>query len=245
MKIRHRRASFLLLLLTLYAANSAACMDEALMTQQYHVIGKAYNSDNQLIYIEKLRHSSNKSGGQLITEYILPDGNALAVKQVDYDCRPTSPAYSLQNPDGSISESVYWAGENISSYIGGEAKVLKVPNGDNIFDAGFDNYIKMNWESLMAGKKMKVNYLFARKNRFLKLKLARSETPAFLLGEAGSDIVFFKIGANNLILRMLSDPIYVGYEVSTRTLKYYSGPSNLPMMSAQKSLLIRYQNARI
>ena len=130
----------------------------------------------------------------------------------------------------------------VESYQDSEITELKIPDEPSIVDAGFDNAIKTRWDALISGNKVAFNYLFARDNKFLKLRFVKSAPPKILEQEADESIVFFRIAANNLIFRILSSPIYVGYDRNTRDLKYYFGPSNLPSMRAQKSVLIRYDN---
>ena len=230
------------ILLTSVSAQTHACIADWLQQQEFAVQGVASDPDGNVLYVEQLQHESNNSGGWLTVEYTDPNGGPLADKKVKYDCRATTPSFVLKDRTNGNEEGVRWMEDSIESYQGDEVTRLSIPDGPSIVDAGFDNAIKKSWDILMAGKKVAFNYLFARDNKFLKLRFVKSKPPAALKGEASENIVFFRIAANNLVFRLLSSPIYVGYDRSSKDLKYYLGPSNLPMMRDQKKVLIRYRD---
>ena len=211
----------------------------------YSVIGDAFDDSGKWIYSERLVYQHADNGGQLTTLYSLPDNTPLAIKEVDFICNPTSPQFILTDLETGYVEGVQWItdGNQVFSYQGDIKEKLEVPDGISIFDAGFDNTIKLHWDTLISGKSLKVNYLFARDNKFLALRLKKTDLPKSIDLRANPGDVFFRISANNLIFRMLSSPLFVGYDQETRTLKYYAGPSNLPMMEEEKKILIRYRNS--
>ena len=232
----------LLIFLAGVSAQTHACIADWLQQQEFAVQGVASDPEGNVLYVEQLEHQSNDSGGWLTVEYTDPTGDPLADKQVNYDCRATTPSFVLKDRTNGNEEGVRWMEDVIESYQNSDITRLSVPNGPSIVDAGFDNAIKTSWDTLMAGKKVSFNYLFARDNKFLKLRFVKSKPPSVLEGEASENIVFFRIAANNLLFRMLSSPIYVGYDRSSKDLKYYLGPSNLPMMRDKKEVLIRYSD---
>ena len=212
--------------------------------QAYHVLGQAYDSDGELIYTETLTYAPDEQGGRLHTYYENPDNEKLAFKEVLFANSLTAPGFSLTDLATKEREGVEWLpdGQAIRSYQGDSSATLAVPKGPKIFDAGFDHFIKLNWDALIKGETLKVNYLFARDNKFIKLRLKKSPPPKNHLIETVDDQAFFKISANNLLFRMLSSPLFVGYDLNSRSLRYYSGPSNLPMMKDEKQVLIVYQS---
>ena len=218
--------------------------------KNYQVQGIASSVDNKPLYIEKLSFKAidgedNLQGGVLEVEYRLPDGEMLAEKTVSYSCRMTAPDFQLRDAKSSEDEGVIWQGGELISYQKDQSEVLTPPKGNLIIDAGFDHFIKQHWRTLIDGKAVKVNYLFPRDNVFIKLRVQKSSAPNGLneveLAE-NRDIVFFKISANNLLFRLFSSPISVGYD-SSQSLRYFIGPSNLPMMRDQKQVIIRYSNS--
>lgn len=230
------------LLLLLVASPAYSCVADWLQQQRFYVQGVASDEGGDVLYVERLQHIPGESGGILTVEYTNPDGATLAEKEVQYNCRSTTPSFVLRDRVSGINEGVTWREDLVESYQDSEITRLEIPDGPSIVDAGFDNAIKTSWDTLMNGNKVAFNYLFARDNKFLKLRFVKTSPPKILKQEAPDNIVFFRIAANNLLFRMLSSPIYVGYDRMTRDLKYYFGPSNLPTMRDQKSVLIRYNN---
>ncbi|MGI9319017.1 MAG: hypothetical protein ACR2QW_16950, partial [bacterium] len=210
--------------------------------QQFNVQGIATDPNGEILYLERLHRVPGETGGILKVEYSDPKGIPLADKIVDYDCRATTPSFELTDRLNGRKEGVTWTQDLVKSYQDLNINTLDVPDSPSIVDAGFDNAIKLSWDALLAGDNVSFNYLFARENKFLKLRFVKSKPPEILRSEVSGDVVFFRIAANNLIFRILSSPIYVGYDHFTRDLKYYYGPSNLPMMKEQKNVLIRYKN---
>ena len=228
--------------LALFPGFAAACVEPFLKSQEYAVIGEAFDNDGELLYTETLIHRADDTGGSLETRYRLPQGVEIARKTVEYDCRPTAPSFELQETTSGQLEGARWVGDRIEVFSGDELTSLEVPEGPLIFDAGFDNSIKLNWDRLMDGETLTVNYLFSRAGRFLELRLQQSEAPDNATGVTTDGVVYFRISANNPFLRLFSSSLFVGYDREDRSLRYYSGPSNLPMMRDQKQVLIRYRD---
>ena len=242
--MRKLQLVFLAVFPLIWIQTSTACDVFIPDTNGYRVQGDAYDWDGNLLYSEYLQFQPSETGGKLKVSYSLPDAGEFARKVADFNCQPTTPAFKLTDVSSQNQEGVEWQpdGKSIISFQNGERTELEVPDGITIFDAGFDNTIKRHWDSLVAGEQLKVNYLFARDNRFLTLRIAKSEPPADIDPDSVRDVFFFRISANNLIFRMLSKPLYVGYTPQTRSLAYYIGPSNLPTMRDQKAIVIRYRD---
>lgn len=217
------------------------CITQDLPSQRFSLEGRATTIDGEHLYTEYLHHRNDGRGDILMVDYTDPGGTTFALKTVDYACNPTTPSFELKDMDAGTVEGVRWSESVIQAYQGSDSVQLEVPEGPIIVDAGFDNAIKLSWEKMMSGEKVAYKYLFARDQRFLKLRFHKSTPPDLPNQRFDDDIVFFKVGANNFIFRMLSSPIYVGYQRDTRELKYYYGPSNLPAMKKQKEVFITYK----
>lgn len=232
---------FATVVVLLLAPSAYGCMPPALLSQQFYVEGRATTLAGEHLYTERLKHRRDDKGGNLKVDYSNPQGKTFALKTVNYGCNATAPSFELKDMGSGIVEGVRWVDDGVQAYQGSEATELDMPRGPVIVDAGFDNAIKLSWDRMMNGEKVAYKYLFARDKKFLKLRFVKSDPPQLPNKNFDSDIVFFKVAANNFIFRLLSAPIYVGYEKNTKELKYYYGPSNLPTMKDQKAVLISYQ----
>ena len=222
-------------------ALAASCGDEPIFQQEYKVKGTAKNKVGTMLYYEVLEFKTSQSGGYLSVDYFAPDDSVLATKQVSFNCRPTAPDFELTDMTTNEKEGVVVESEKIKSYQGSESSTLSIPDNQLVIDAGFDNAVKMNWDKLVAGGKVPFSYLFARDNKFFKLRLEKVDASKVDFPNTDENVIFFKIDANNLIFRLFSSPLFLGYESDSKSLRYYSGPSNLPMMKDEKSILITYQ----
>lgn len=219
---------------------AAACVAEWALEQKFDVRGDAHTLDGIPLYTEYLAHRPDGQGGKLTVRYTTPQGAPIADKDVEYRCNATTPSFRLVDHNTGEVEGVNWKEGIVETFQGEEMKRIDPPPGPAIVDSGFDNAIKLHWDELIEGNDVTFHYLFPRNGSFLKLRLRQSEAPPALANEGNDNTVFFTIAANNLFLRALSKPIFVGYDKDTRSLRYYLGPSNLPTMRENKVVLIRY-----
>ena len=218
-----------------------ACVVPDFLNQEFLIKGIAENPDGKILYEEVLKQKPGSLGGKLHVSYSSPEGITFATKVVEYNCNPTTPSFTLlDNITGEV-EGVNWSFENVESFQDERSTIIAHPNNQFIIDAGFNNAIKLNWKILLEGQSVIFDYLFARENRFLKLRFEKTEVPRSINGESTSMNVFFKIAPNNVILRAISSPIFVGYNQYSRVLRYYIGPTNLPMLVGGEKVIIRYQ----
>lgn len=218
-----------------------ACDIPEYLDQEFLIKGVAQSSDGNILYEEILIQEPGSSGGKLHVSYSAPDGAVLATKIVDYNCNPTTPSFKLLDKTTGEVEGVKWSIDNIESYQDDQNTIIEHPNSQYIIDAGFDNAIKLKWDELIEGQQIVFDYLFARKNRFLKLRFEKSTAPLVVNGESKPTDIFFKVVPNNMILRAISSPIFVGYNKYSRELRYYIGPTNLPMHVGDEKVIIRYE----
>ena len=226
--------------LVLVPIGSHACVDDWLQRQAYAMTSDALDKNGSIVYRESLHHEAGANGGVLRVHYTLPDGGLLASKTVEYDCRPTTPSYKMSDADGRLLEAVIWAGSELTAQSGESSEIHPVPEGPAIVDAGFDNTIKLHWEELIRGETLDFNYFFVRQGRFVKLRFARDESPPESLLSGDDDLVHFRITPSNTFLRLFAKPLNVSYNRGPRELRYYYGPTNLPMLGDVGRVLIRY-----
>lgn len=224
-----------------YLGSAMACIDPSISMERFRIIGVASTLSGEILYSEELVKTPNETGGSLAVDYRKPNGEPLAFKIADYRCNPTTPSFVLEDRTSGRKEGVQWNQSDLVSFQGDSTTTLAQPEGPAVVDAGFDNVIKLNWDILLAGNRVTYDYLFARRNRFLKLRFSRADIPQKIAPRIDKRAVFFKVGANNLLFRLLSSPIYVGYDPETRDLLYYYGPTNLPMLDMEQPILISYQ----
>lgn len=222
------------------ASPAFACIAPSFELKDYQVTGKAY-ADNELVYIETLNYASGERGGTLQVEYAAPDSSLIARKQVDFNCRLSAPDFTITDNIANAVEGASHQQNAIVTFVNQEKQTVNTPASDYVIDAGFDHFVRQNWQPLVSGKTLSADYLFAREGKFLRLRFEKSEAPDNLAKHELEEVVFFKVSANNLLFRLLSSAIYVGYDVNSQELRYYMGPSNVPAMRDYKNIVIEYE----
>ena len=91
-----------------------------------------------------------------------------------------------------------------------------------VIDAGFDYFIRENWQDLLASKQLKFYFLAPVRQSLVKLRMQQKPC------SYGSDThVCFSINPANWIVRLLLDPIELGYDRHTQQLSRYRGLANI------------------
>jgi hypothetical protein len=96
------------------------------------------------------------------------------------------------------------------------------PNLPVVIDAGFDTFVTTNWDSLLAGNNKSFQFPFAARESLVKLRIK----PMSCTYDSEADQCF-SLEMNNWFLRMLVDPIELGYDAKLKRLTRYRGLSNI------------------
>ena len=188
------------LLLTLLLTTKATAED-------YSFIGKAYDLDsNELLYTE---HHTYTSPTIHKVEYKEPNGNVFATKIINYENSFFSPNFILKNNKN---------GETINVKKEDEKFILKYRESNKssintnivedsstlVIDAGFDNFIKRKWKTLISGKSISVNYLIPSQGDSYKLILKKVNCD-------NPNNYCFSISASSFFIRIFSSELKLTY----------------------------------
>lgn len=91
-----------------------------------------------------------------------------------------------------------------------------------VIDAGFDEFVRDNWDSLVAGESKQFQFPFAARESLIKLSIASARC-----SYATETDQCFSLELNNWLLSMLSDPIELGYDANSQRLTRFRGISNI------------------
>jgi hypothetical protein len=154
----------------------------------------------------------------------------IARKLLDYRSGATTPSFVQQNFYSSEVIEVELRDEEVRMAVidaaSSEAKKITTEKADDklpvVIDAGFDEFVRSNWDSLLEGEKKHFMFPFAEKSSLLELRIKRSGCSY----ETTSDQCF-KLELSNWLVRMLVAPIELGYDPEQRRLVRYRGLSNI------------------
>jgi hypothetical protein len=203
---------------TAYAAENAG-----------HAIGEARDLKNdEFLYREV--YCSNGNPDEVEVIYSNETGKLLARKLLDYRSGPTTPSFVQQNfyssevievglLDGQVTMKVLDA-------VSSEPKKVSSTQTDDrlpvVIDAGFDEFVRSHWNSLVSGEKKRFLFPFAERDSLVELRIR----PAACSYPSETDQCF-KLEIANWFVRMLVKPIELGYDPELRRLTRYRGLSNI------------------
>lgn len=194
--------------------------------------GYAYDiREDTLRYVESYHQDYDQKGDlkQSKVNYLSPDKEVLATKQLDYRAHPYAPEFTFENQVAVYSESLQWVGKNRVKIRYRELdkpwreKVLEVEE-PIVADAGFDTFLKDHLSRLIAGETVKFNFLNPA-----RLDWFRFDAVAL---DSTSTTVQVKVAPRNTLLRWVVEPILLTYQRSATPetqprLLHYSGLTNM------------------
>lgn len=191
------------------------------------VIGAAYDPDSQ-VHLYSEAHCS--SGDALAREVIYrgADNRLLAHKLLNYQTGPTTPSYVQRNVYAGESITVEVQQDGVAMMVTNSAGMSKAftarvdANLPLVIDAGFDAFVRENWAKLVSGQSKRFQFPFAGRESLVNLRIR----PAQCSYEAGTNQCF-QLELDNWALRLIVDPIELGYDEGSRRLVRYRGLSNI------------------
>ena len=193
-------------------------------------IGDAFGLEtNVLLYSE-----THCVGKGLEREVVYRDARQrlIAHKILRYQDSPTAPSFvarnyysreviSIESAPHSITMSMRKMGESDPESV--QTVVVKPKsNMAVVIDAGFDNYVKSNWDKLEASESQIFQFPIATREILVDLKISLKDCSYKTKTET-----CFSLEIDNWFFRLLSDPIELGYDTNLRRLSRYRGLSNI------------------
>ena len=192
-------------------------------------IGEAFDLESdELLYSETHCLSRDALAREVIYRNV--NGQLIAHKSLSYETGLTTPSFVQRNFYSQESIEVELKQDELtmtvrdvnSSEPGKVISTQPSPNLPVVIDAGFDEFVTANWDSLVAGEKKSFQFPFAARESLVKLRIK----PVSCTYDSGTDQCF-RLEMNNWLLRMLVDPIELGYDAKLKRLARYRGLSNI------------------
>lgn len=204
---------------------------EPTLAAEMTFVGTAKTDSEDTLYVEEHRVSGTCQDGVFRpqdheVDYRRPgETKDFASKSLNYANSVVRPAVDFHQPGFTESLSIQYPQPdtlviNWQKPEGG-TKTFNVPFSDEVVvDAGFDNFVRRHWESVVNGDSVEFRFLGP----------TRGEHYAFVLEPADSYTVtadhVVQIRPTGLVLRFLVDPIVLGYD-SNGALTDYKGLTNI------------------
>ncbi|SFR45593.1 hypothetical protein SAMN05216203_0467 [Marinobacter daqiaonensis] len=194
--------------------------------------GTARDQQGEVIYQERHRVSGScKEGswrpGSQKVDYIRPDGDSpFAKKSLTYPDTLIRPEVDFRQPDFNETLEVTFGDQQEVARVewslgNGEAERWKLEVTPRlVVDAGFDHFIRANWDTLREGGS--VEFRFLAPTRGEAYDFVAEPDPDPLDGARHA----FRIKPSGFLMGMLVDPIRLGYD-EQGFLTHYSGLGNI------------------
>lgn len=223
--LRHILVPSLCVILTGFSATSV------LAEENYVVAGSAYNlENNQLIYREL--YTGIDENQSVRVDYVTPEGNTFASKTLVYQGEPFQPSFNYEDTRDNEYVSAQFQGARLVLTHGmNSAQNEKViyDNARMVIDAGFDAYIQLNWDKLVAGKRLKFDFAMPSRLSSLQLEVRKIKGPESPVYDAnfGREWIYFRIAPAQKFVSLFADPINLAYDPNGKYLMRFHGRSNI------------------
>lgn len=199
--------------------------------ENYVVAGSAYNiENNQLVYREL--YTGLDENKAVRVDYVDPDGRTFASKTLVYVGEPFQPSFDFSDTRDNEFSSAHFQGARLvltHGMNGSQNEKVIYDNARLVVDAGFDAYIQLNWDKLVAGKRLKFDFAFPARLNTIPLevrKIKSTESPVYD-ANYGREWIYFRITPAQKIASLFADPINLAYDPNGKYLMRFHGRSNI------------------
>lgn len=210
----------------------AATVSTAAVTGTAYAVGS-----ERVLYLE--HYDFDVAPEQWQVEYHLADNTPLATKRLDFSPGAERPNYLLRYHDSERTTGARWQNQDLLLFNKGEKVVSDVAGELVVIDAGFDNFVRNNWQQL-AQQTLQFQFAFASDLRLVPLQIQQVPAGRTPLSDT-TGATFFRIEGATMLLRWFSEPIYLAYN-GERELCIYQGISNLSIAGETPQVRIIYRN---
>lgn len=215
----------------LIAALMLPALSSPVSANTFEFTGTAKAENGDTLYQEIHRIDGNCEQGAFepqshTVDYRKPGADgSFATKTLEYPGSPVRPVVDFAQPDFDERMEIRYPSEDELTINwqtpSGDAELFTVSLNDRVVvDAGFDHFVRQNWQAVQGGESVEFRFLGP----------TRGEHYGFVLEPASSNQIdaehVVQIRPTSLVLRVLVDPILLGYNAQG-ALTDYLGLTNI------------------
>lgn len=181
----------------------------------------------QVLYVEQhWLHLIDGQPRERVVLYRCPGGTAFARKHVDYRPSRIAPAFTLDDARSGYREGLSYDAQGAAQVFFREsanaaAQRATLDSATLVADAGFDEFIRLHWEQLVAGESQVFAFAVPAHGSSYRFTLRRVRR-----GNDGDGTATFRLNLSGL-LRWFAPTIEVSYDIRTRQLARFRGLANV------------------
>ncbi len=212
---KHTWLSFFVI--AMLAANAAANSEAPALPEPLpDIVGEATDPDTgNTLYLE--HYYCSEDALQCSVFYLRPNREVIASKELDYASNPKAPALTFR--DYRLDREI----------------IIQNPDTNAVVDAGFDNFVRLQWQDLAGGEEVKFPFRLVDRKDPIKMRASKTEGC-----EDGK--LCLEIELDSWLLGNFVDPIQLTYEEGSQRLLRFQGISNLKNdQGRSQTVEIRYR----
>ena len=200
-----------------------------------HSIGVARSDKtSEIHYVE---HHQYFEDGRHRVDYYTPSLETLVIKNMSYPALPQHPRIEqvdLTTGRQILVEPVDGAFRMVVTENGNSEEIFVGRGPDVICDAGFDTYIKSEWERLIDEGKSDLEFAIAGREGKIDMTIE--------IVDAADGRTGFRVQPKNFLVKLFLPALELHYRDSDRKLMKYVGPSNLNAKSGDRAVTIAFEH---
>lgn len=200
-------------------------------------IGTAWSTDQSEVLYREI-HFADDPGHDRTTrvEYRRADDEVFAAKEIDYSVSATAPAISqidyrndariiTRHPNSSPGPVVEL---EVRPHDSDEIRRDNFDYRDGlIIDAGFDPFVRENWDRLANGRRVTTDFLVPARMDTVRISISKTDNGNCNFPTQNMHCFIIRPAGLLRVVSWFVDPILIAYDSDTRRLLMFEGISNL------------------
>lgn len=200
-------------------------------------IGTAWSTDQSQVLYREI-HFAGDPTHELTTrvEYRRDNDDVFAEKDIDYSVSTTAPAISqidhrnqariiTRHPNAEPGPVVEL---EVRPHDSSETQIGEFNYEDGmIIDAGFDPFVRKNWDRLANGRRITTDFLVPARMDTVHISISKTDNDDCNFASQNMHCFVIKPAGFLRVVSWFVDPIHIAYDADTRRLLMFEGISNL------------------
>lgn len=178
--------------------------------------------------------------------YLGTDDSLLASKNLHYTHGYNTPVYTLEDTRFVRQTGSLWQDGAFVVFqqeqTGKRHEDTFPPDNKLVIDAGFDHFIRSQWDALVAGEVLPFTFVVADPLVALDMQLQQIPAADSPIVEKRDDYRYFVASSSHRLISWAVPEIHVAYDEKEKLLRMYQGLSNITDDNDKRqNVLIRYR----
>tara|TARA_R100001377_G_scaffold82144_1_gene62221 strand:+ start:1216 stop:1962 length:747 start_codon:yes stop_codon:yes gene_type:complete len=225
---------------------SIAALAMPLQAQPW-IVGDAASADNgELLYREIHYRSDASASLSERVEYVLPSGELIVEKTLNGARSSITPEVEQNDLRSGTRFSISDSGDSLDArYRRGDQgfESRRIEKEERlVVDAGFDPYVRANWQALRNGETIRAEFFVPARLDTIKISIRETDAEQCAALESSALCLVVRPAGILRLVGWLVEPLYLAYEQDSQRLLMYRGISNLLDENGQsQNVVIRYR----